>query len=107
MLRRHWNNSFSPVLGGALTRKIAYDRDGKLNQTINNLYESLSRRFDMKDVVGALLVDLLIADFWRLSQGIKDEKRSLDESQWPFDPHGYMPALTRYTSATRRDLDST
>ena len=79
MLRRHWNNSFSPVLGGALTRKIAYDRDGKLNQTINNLYESLSRGFDMKDVVGALLLDLLIADFWRLSQGIKDEKRRLAE----------------------------
>jgi hypothetical protein len=77
VLRRHWNNSFSPVLGGALTRKIAYDRDGKLNQTISNLYDSLSPRFDMKDVVGAFLVDLLIADFGRLSQGIKDGAASL------------------------------
>jgi len=101
----NWNNSFLPALGGTLTRKIAYDRDGKLNETISNLYGSLSRRFDMKDTVGALLVDLLIADYWRLSQGLKHEKRRLEESEWPFDLIGTMPTLTRYTNQARRSLD--
>ena len=106
--RSQWNNSFSSIVSGSLTRQIAYGPGGKLIEAIEKLYGSLQRRFDMNDVVGALLVDLLIADFWRLSECIKREKQMMYEPQsWPFSPSGSAPTLARYMTAARRNLDNT
>lgn len=86
--RRQWDNSFFSSVSGSLTGRITYD-NGKLNEAINNLYDSLRRRFDMNDVVAALSVDLLIADFWRQSEAIKQEKQALGSERWPFSRRGF------------------
>ena len=53
-----------------------------------------------------LLIDVLLTDFWRLSEAIKHEKKIVDEGRWVFDADGWMPTLMRYVGATRRNFDN-
>ena len=104
--RRQWKNSFSSNLPGSLARKIAYNPDGTPKETFQQLFRSLQRRFDANDVVAALSIDLLLADFWRLSEATKYEKKLFDDPSYLFHPQGSMPTLMRYVSSARRNFDS-
>ena len=104
--RRQWKNSFFSSVSGSLTRQIAFEPDGKVNKAIETLYDSLQRRFDANDVVAALSIDLLLTDFWRLSEATKYEKKLFDDRSYLFDPQSAFPTLTRYIGSTRRNLDS-
>ncbi|MFZ0735312.1 MAG: hypothetical protein WAM79_23550 [Candidatus Sulfotelmatobacter sp.] len=89
--RRQWSNSFSSALPGSLARKIGYEPDGTPNETFQKLFQSLRRRFDLNDVVAALSIDLLLADFWRLFEATKFEKKLFDDAGWLFHPQGAIP----------------
>jgi len=104
--RRQWSNSFSSALPGSLACKTAYNPDGTPTETFQQLFQSLQRRFDTNDVVAALSIDLLLADFWRLSEAMKFEKREFVHPSYLFDPRDGFPTLTRYMGTTRRNLDS-
>jgi len=77
-----------------------------MSETINKLFQSLQRRFDKGDVVAALYIDLLLTDYWRLSEATKFEKKLFDHPSYLFDPQSSFPTLTRYVGSTRRNLDS-
>ncbi|HEV2400640.1 MAG TPA: hypothetical protein VGS27_27125 [Candidatus Sulfotelmatobacter sp.] len=64
-------NSSSSSVSGYLTRQILQQTNGKLHEVIMSLYETLAGYFDMNNNDMAQLVDLMIADFWRMSEGIK------------------------------------
>jgi hypothetical protein len=104
--RGQWNNSFSSSLGGALAPVIVGERNSNMSETINKLFQSLQRRFDKGDVVAALYIDLLLTDYWRLSEATKFEKKLFDHPSYLFDPQSAFPTLTRYIGSTRRNLDS-
>jgi hypothetical protein len=68
------------------------------------LFRSLDRRFDRNDVVNQLLVELTVVDYWRISQGLMEEVRSLTQGLG-FHPQGTIPVATRYVAAARRNID--
>jgi hypothetical protein len=102
--RRELNNTFQPGTDGLLGRLIGLCK-GKPVPAIQELYRSLVRRFDGRDVVNQLLADLLVTDYWRLSNGIEQELRLLEPGCDRFYPQGSMPVLTRYVATARRNLD--
>lgn len=77
--RRDWENSFRPGKHGLLVRNIV-DSTRKPVDAVQELYRSLTHRFDpdMTDVVGMLLVELTIVDYWRMSKA-----RSMSRIRWP------------------------
>lgn len=103
--RRRWEkNSFRATLKGSLTRQIAYDRDGKPVEALAQLHDSLIGRIDLGNVLEALSVDLLVADYGRLSKAIHHEECFLNRPDWQFGPEN-LSVLSRYIASTRRNLD--
>jgi len=103
--RRRWN-SFAPNEHGLLVTKVA-DLDGKCIPAIENLCASLIYRFDpgQNDPVSQLLVELVVADYWRMSQVVRYEKlRSGGGPDLIFCGYGISEAM-KYLSLTRRNLD--
>jgi hypothetical protein len=104
--RREWDNSYFPGMQGSLTSQIADEPDGTPDKAINQLHKSLIHRFDMDDIVGGLMVDLLIADFWRLREAIILENQLKKEQRWwLYRQSGSLAPVMRYVSLSRRNLD--
>jgi hypothetical protein len=96
--RRRRASTYFPGTEGCLVPKICE------NEGIESLFRNLVKRFDSDDVVNQLLVELTVADYWRISQGLKEEVRSLTKG-WGFHPQGSIPVATKYVAAARRNLD--
>lgn len=102
--RRDWGNTFHPGKHGLLVRKTA-DSNRKPKDAIQELYGSLTDRFDPNhvDVVGLLLIEMMIVDYWRISKGLEYEQKAMDEGYAFYKD--YMDCMTRYVGAARRNLD--
>lgn len=104
VLRREWKeNSFCANLGGSLTRQIAYNRAGKPVEAIKKLHDSLMCRINFDDVLEALSVDLLVADYGCLSKAMRLEECFLDIPDWQLNPEK-LSVLSRYVASVRRNL---
>jgi hypothetical protein len=105
--RRKTASTFSPGLHGQLLPLICDDGKDNVSEGIKKLYVSLMQSFDYHNVVNALLIELALADYWRLSKGLDFEREMLSSSQraYVFDRRGDMPVITRYVTVSRRNLD--
>ena len=92
------SSTYLPGIEGCLVPQICKD------EGIKSLFRNLVRRFDSDDVVNLLLVELSVVNYWRISQGLKQEVRSLERGMG-FDPQGTIPVVTRYVAAAQRSLD--
>ena len=92
-------STYLPGTEGCLVPRIC-EHEG-----IKSLFRNLVHRFDSDDVVNMLLVELTVADYWRIAQGLKQEVRSLTEGREGFYPQGTIPVVTRYVATARRNLD--
>jgi hypothetical protein len=105
--RSEWKNSFSAGLQGSLTMQVARNAGAKPEGVLNELFRSVQGRFDVNDPVAAVLIDMFVADYGRLSVAFQHEQKIVAASNWPFNPQGYMPTVSRYINSTYRDLGST
>jgi hypothetical protein len=96
--RRKAKSVFQPGFHGRLLQFVMYDEKAKPIEGLKNLFVSLADRFDFDDVVNALLIELAVTDYWRLSQVVQFEASS------PTNVGAY-PQLTHYLTASRRNLD--
>lgn len=95
--RRKAKSTFQPDLHGRLLQFVMYDEKAQPIEGLKNLFVSLAKRFDFDDVVNALLIELTVTDYWRLSQVVQYEASR--------NPLGAYPQLTQYMTASRRGLD--
>jgi len=100
--RRDWENSFKPGQHGLLVRNTV-NSARKPVDAIQELYRSLIYRFDpdTTDVVGMLLVELTVVDYWRMSKALEYEQDSMVRHCVLSN----MNTLTRYAAAARRNFD--
>jgi hypothetical protein len=94
--RRKAKSTFQPGFHGRLLQFVMYEK-AKPIEGLKNLFVSLADRFDLDDVVNALLIELAVTDYWRLSQVVQFEASR--------NPLGAYPQLTQYMTASRRGLD--
>ena len=92
------SSTYLPGMEGCLVPQICED------EGIKSLFRDLVNRFDSDDVVNLLLVKLTVFDYWRISQGLKQESRSLTQSGEGFHPQGSIPVVTRYVANAQRNL---
>ena len=91
-------STYFPGTEGCLVPKICGE------EGIKSLFRNLVDRFDSGDVVNQLLVELSVVNYWRISQGLKQEAWALERGMG-FDPQGTIPVVTRYVAAAQRSLD--
>ena len=91
------SSTYLPGTEGCLLPKICGD------EGIKSLFRNLVDRFDSDDVVNQLLVELTVADYWRIAQALKQEIPSLIREG--FYAQGTIPVVMRYVAAARRGID--
>lgn len=102
--KRH--SSFNSITHGMLARKVMFSANGKLNEDVHRIFESLREHFRCEDIVTELLVELLATDYWRLQQCLKFEIDDTN-SNYAFHPQGISSNLFRYTAMNRRSFEKT
>ncbi len=104
--RRKAKSTFQPGFHGRLVQFVLYDEKAKPIEGLKNLFESLANRFDYDDVVNALLIEMAVADYWRLSKGLAHEIGLFGPRCDNFHPQGAMPVVIRYVATARRNLNT-
>lgn len=96
---------FNAVKHGLLAKHIMFGADGQLiDAGLYELLESLRDKYGRGDVRTELLVESIVADYWRSRQGLQLEIKYLRPESWGFGPSGGMPNLQRYTTANRNSM---
>jgi hypothetical protein len=104
--RRKAKSTFQPSEHGRMAQLFMFDGQGKALKGFEDLFQSLANRFDASDVVNALLIEMTVADYWRISKGLAHEVGLLGPRCDNFHPQGAMPVVIRYVATARRNLNT-
>ena len=98
------NSSFNALKHGLTAQVLRFTSDGEpIDKGLAEVFVGLQERYDSNDILGKLLIDCAVADYWRLSKGLELEMmhfvRNGDSS---FHPKGETQNILRYNTANRR-----
>jgi hypothetical protein len=98
------NSSFNAVKHGLLSKRLMFDSDGKPENGLHELLEGLRGEYGHGDVRVELLLEAVMADYWRQSRGLQHEMHVLGKGADAFHPQGMMSNIFRYMAGSRRAL---
>ena len=91
------------VKHGLLLKRLLFSDDGEpINQELHDLYDSLHERYGKGDIRTHLLVEGLVVEYWRQRMALNIEVDCLKKASFHFSPHGNMPNVLRYRTASQR-----
>lgn len=95
---------FNAVKHGLLACKLMFDAAGQpKEEALHELLQSLHDQYGRGDVRVELLLETMIVEYWRLSQGLRHEVKFLQDERH-FGAQGGIPNLQRYQTASKRAL---
>jgi hypothetical protein len=97
-------SSFNALKHGLLSTRLMFDSEGKPEEGLHQLLEGLRDEYGHGNVRVELLLEGIVADYWRQARGLEHEINCLDKGVSAFHPQGMMPNINRYLTANRRAL---
>jgi hypothetical protein len=100
------NSSFNALKHGLTAQVLMFTSDGEpIDQGLAEVFVGLQERYGSNDILGQLLIDCTVADYWRLSKGLELERMHfLRFNESSFHPKGESQNILRYNTANRRAL---
>jgi hypothetical protein len=100
------NSRFNAERHGLTARRLMFAADGKPNG-LHELAAALRDKFGRGDVVTELLIDNLLADYWRQDKGLEAEASHISNCEFPHPEKSFHAALSmalilRYNATNRR-----
>jgi hypothetical protein len=95
---------FNALKHGLLAKRLLFSPDGKPeDEGLAELHQGLRQKYG-EDVVAELLIESVVADYWRNGKGLEHEIASFRDDACKFHPHGNLPTINRYVVSNRRAL---
>ena len=97
-------SSFNATKHGMLAKPSMNDSNGRPDADLHRLMQSLREKYGSGDVFVEILLDAVVADFWRLKRAIESEAECLSKGVNAFWAQGPLPLVHRYSTSSRRGL---